>query len=770
MTPKHLHIWFLFLLFAPLLGAETADSSNSANWQFAQAGKVTVPKRSKTTVVRPQGVTPTNHPAAVITPAAANPPVPGASITAGVVKPVAVVTTNSLGQIVVAPTNALSATNLVSGLAKASEPPTLDYNFVGIPLDQLLDLYSKLVGRTLLRASQGASAIPGTMLITLKTQSRLTTNEAIAAFETVMGMNGITVIPIGEKFAKVVVEGGAGSAGGVIANSDSSQLPDSGKFVTQIVQLKYALAADIVPALQPFSKMSQASIIAIPSTQILILRDYVENVKRMLEMVEKIDIVSTMEIKPEVIAIKYALASEIASALGSLGGGTGTSVGKSSSGGLRSSGASSGMGANGAAGGYQGQQPGMNQPGMNAGQTGGMSGVGTAGRTSFQNNLQKIIHAAAGAGDFQLLGQTKIIADERTNSLLVFANDQDMQMIKDIIAKLDVVLAQVLIEAIILEVSLGDSRDVGISYLQKPKKVGSIEGVGGLNNLSSGVASLFGGGTNASSTAFGSSLGSLPGGFSYFAKLNNDLDVVLTAVAGDSRVNVLSRPRIQTSHNQEAVLFVGETVPYVTGTYFGGGINGGPSSQYQSREVGISLNVLPLINPEGLVVMDIAQNIEQLGKSVTIPGAGDVPSTTKRNASSKVAVRDRETIILGGFISNTKSKSNSGIPFLKDIPGLGVLFRSNSQHNDRVELIVLIRPTVLRTPEIASAFATTERENMSGVKQAELDLREDERLRNEKIEVQLRKEAAQKAKKAKSAAGKAPKAEFIDQNLAPDTK
>jgi type II secretory pathway component GspD/PulD (secretin) len=305
---------------------------------------------------------------------------------------------------------------------------------------------------------------------------------------------------------------------------------------------------------------------------------------------------------------------------------------------------------------------------------------------------------------------------------------------------------------------LGDQKELGVSYLQHPGRVGSVTGVGGVNNLSDANKSFFGGTSTTTSTdtnnpvaavtqAFGKNVGGLPGGFSYMANFNNDLDVVLTAVAGDSRVNVLSRPRIQTSHNQEADLFVGDTVPYVTGTYFSGGYGGGPSSQYQQREVGISLSVLPLINPDGLVVMQIQQNVEQLGKPVPIPGAGDVPSTTKRNATSTVAVRDRETIILGGFISNTKSQAHSGVPYLKDIPVLGALFRSSSKKNDRVELIVLIRPTVLPTPKDAALMAQFERNKMSGVKQAEIDLREDERVRWAAIEAQLKKDAAEKKKK-----------------------
>ena len=217
-------------------------------------------------------------------------------------------------------------------------------------------------------------------------------------------------------------------------------------------------------------------------------------------------------------------------------------------------------------------------------------------------------------------------------------------------------------------------------------------------------------------------------------------------MAGDSRINVLSRPRIQTSHAVQADLFIGNTVPYVTGTY-NYGYGSGPSSQYTQLEVGIHLQVLPLINPDGLVVMDIQADVEQLGPDVQIAGVGGVPTTTKRQAGAKVAVRNGETIILGGFISDSRSTAISGIPGLMNIPGLGNLFRSTSIENLRTELIMLMRPTVLPTPEIAAVVATEERNKLSGVKQAELEIRNEEARRNLKIEEDMARQAAREVRK-----------------------
>jgi general secretion pathway protein D len=254
----------------------------------------------------------------------------------------------------------------------------------------------------------------------------------------------------------------------------------------------------------------------------------------------------------------------------------------------------------------------------------------------------------------------------------------------------------------------------------------------------------------ASTITSGSTLANLPGGFSYFAKFGNDLNVVMEAVAGDSRINVLSRPRIQTSHAVPANLFIGNTVPYVTGTssYFGSG----PSSQYSQLQVGINLQVTPLINPDGLVVMDIDADVEQLGPSVNIIGVGAVPTTTKRTAGAKVAVLDGETIILGGFISDSRSTADSGIPGLKDIPWLGNLFKSRSVQNLRTELIMLMRPTVLANPEMAAIVATKERNKLAGVKQAELEIEHEQDARNAALEEEMLKDAETRAEKAKKAA------------------
>jgi len=338
----------------------------------------------------------------------------------------------------------------------------------------------------------------------------------------------------------------------------------------------------------------------------------------------------------------------------------------------------------------------------------------TAPGGTFSDRLRNIISKASSQTEMQILGQTKMIADERTNSLLVYASKDDMKTIKDIVAKLDVVLAQVLIEAVIIQVSLGENANLSFSYLQRRSQGNDyLNGVGAIKNgtlFDRNSFSSIGSGTNSV----------LPGGFSYVLGLGNDLDIAVNALAGSSRARVLQRPRIQTSHNEPAHIFVGESRPYPTGSYYGGGSFGGYSS-IQQIPIGVTLDVTPLINPDGLVVMDINQDVQSVNGSVTIANVGDVPITSQKNATAKVSVRDRDTIMLGGLIETQKTDNNSGVPVLKDIPLLGYFFRSTSSTDSRNELIVLIRPTVLPTPEVAAITAKSEKDHMPLIKHADAE-------------------------------------------------
>jgi general secretion pathway protein D len=195
-----------------------------------------------------------------------------------------------------------------------------------------------------------------------------------------------------------------------------------------------------------------------------------------------------------------------------------------------------------------------------------------------------------------------------------------------------------------------------------------------------------------------------------------------------------------TSHAKAASVFIGETVPYISSTYYGGGYNGGPSSSYQQMSVGIGLNVTPFINPDGLVVMTIDETIDDISGYTTVDG-NSVPNTTHRTLSDEIAVRDRETIVLGGFIKSSKTNNKTGMPILKDIPLLGMFFSSTTKSKERDELLVLMRPTVLKTPEMAAAHTAEEKRRLPGIRQAEAEDQAYEDKRAKQAEDALKQKA-----------------------------
>lgn len=596
------------------------------------------------------------------------------------------------------------------------------------PLDQVLEYYSELLNRTILQPA----TLPA-VEITLKSQTPLTRKEAIEAIDSVLALNDITTIPVGTKFIKIVPTANAMTEGAAFITNRVDQLPEAGQFITKVITLSNSLPSEVQQAISPLSK-NPAGILPFDDSGVLVIRDFAINVKRMLELIEQIDVKVPRNVDLEVIPIKYALASDLANVLGGFTSGSVQTA--TASGGSGNSGGST-FNSGGSAFGNSNNRLGSSRSGNNSfnntssfntgannsfrrfsANTTAAAPPSTAARpastdnANFANRLRQIVSRVRGGSggggedDVPLLGAVQIIADERTNSLLIFGTSEEREMVRTIIEKLDVVQAQVLIEAVILEVSLSDGDSMGVTATHLKNFGNNFAGRGGINN---GIDSI---------TSTNSFPGNLPSGFSYLTELGSQWDVAIEALASQSEVKVLSRPRIQTSHAESASIFVGNTVPFVTGTIVS--IQGTPQTQFQNQPVGISLNVLPLINSDGLVVMDIQQDIQQLGEDRIINGDA-VPTTTERNASARVAVRDGDTIMLGGFISSTKRESDSGVPWLKDIPLLGNLFKSQSRNEQRVELIVLIRPKVLPTPDIAATAAMEEKDSLYGIRKADLE-------------------------------------------------
>ncbi len=225
---------------------------------------------------------------------------------------------NPAGGITANPSSAPSPAPAAAGApppAAAAEPMVQpgEINFQGVDVDQVLDVYSRYVGRTLLRAG-----LPQVKIV-LTTETPLTQSEVIQALQGVLALNGIALINVGDKFVKAVPVAQAATEGAAFSDQSANQLPDVGQYVTHIVQLKYIKPSEMAPVLQQFANIPNG-VFPIDSNGILIIRDYAENVKRMLEFISKVDVVVPEEFVSEVIPIKYAMVDDIANALNSLGG------------------------------------------------------------------------------------------------------------------------------------------------------------------------------------------------------------------------------------------------------------------------------------------------------------------------------------------------------------------------------------------------------------------------------------------------------------------
>jgi general secretion pathway protein D len=600
-----------------------------------------------------------------------------------------------------------------------TSPPVI-LNFRNAPLEQIFDFYSQLTGRVVLYPTQLQTQA---ITVTTSPEIHLSPEEGVLAIEGALALNGVTLIPMGDRFIKAVPVAQSIMEGSPINQLDADDLPDAEQFITQVVQLKVATPSEIATVFASFSK-TPGGIVPIDSSMIIVLRDYASNIKRMLELIKRIDVQPESNYVLEVLPIKYGKVADFFQTMNALVSGSAAGAGLTAPRtttpptGSRSLGTSSrGLGTSGTGTSRYGSQT----------QTGLQRSIGTvqpqqvattpgAQGSTFQQRLQQIVNRAAGPDEIELLSDARIVPDERSNSLIVYANRQDMRMITNIVSKVDVLLAQVLIEGIVMAVVLSDEQQLGVSWLQHPRQFGSDSaGAGVINN---GLPFLSG------LTNFP---GSQPSGFSYFGKLNEDFEVSVRAFARDGNVRILQRPRVQTSHAVPGYFFSGSTVPYVTGFYDYGGIGGsfGSRSQVQQVEVGVRLEVVPYITPDGLVVLDIFQDISQLGEFVRIDN-NDVPTTTSRNAQATLSVRDGETIILGGYIEDSRSSGKSGVPVLKDIPLLGALFRSKSRNNSRTELILLMHVSILKNPDDAGRQTATEKARLPGISAAEKEFLEEE--------------------------------------------
>lgn len=805
----------LFLVSAIVLAGSHAAAQTAA--QPEPAGAVTAPQPPAIPAVPATATTPDNPPAvpAPITPPRSTPRLPP-----GLMRPSTAPAANApmqpppaspdAARTIVPPASASSTSDIASPESDAGGTRTnrlQQLKFNATPLETVLQYYSELTGRTLL-AAPGVSAT-----VTLRAQTRLTVAETIQAIKTVLAMNNIGLVDVGDKFVKVVPIASVQQEGLPIqTTSPDGQHPENENVISEIVSLKYidpgeaqkavtgllhgygkilvlerinslliadstinlnrikeilaqvdqpldikekmhirqirsakaselkakleeiiseekdkdgkatirrqresgAPGADTTPVIptipgiirakavvpvptgggvQPAAEVppeegkmirGNVRLIADDRTGILIIITRPENMVFFDNIITALDVPTAPDVAVRVVRLEYADAEDVASMLNALIGAASAPRSKDTTA----------------------------KPATTTGGTTGKPGETTpeAPKSSpLQEFLERQRQAATTPG---VPGKTKIgelasenikiLPDKRTNALIMMASKNDMATLMDILKGMDIMLSQVLIEAVILQVSLGDTLERGVDWVQR--SMIAYQKKGGTKDPIFAFSGGGGGGslTPKDATSLAATYAAGAGLTYYFTHFGLNLDAVVKWSSTDSRTKVLSSPVILTTDNKEAKIDVSQELYFYKGISYqsvGGTSNYQPIPNVESRKVGLSLTVKPKINQKKFVVMEISQKIENQAGTQPIEGQGNWPIVATREMTASVAVQSGETIILGGLVENNNTDARTKIPILGDIPILGIPFRSSSNDRQRKEIIVFITPYVLDTPD-----------------------------------------------------------------------
>jgi general secretion pathway protein D len=784
------------------------------------------------------------------------PPMPArSSPLAGVVRPNLAGTTNAAGargRPALQP--ALNAE--VVGDAEAKAP---ELKFESSPSDIVLQTFARETGRTLLIAPDAPKAT-----ISLRSQTPLNRREYLQAIQTVLRMNNIALLPVGDKFLKVV------PASTVLANAietdfqdpEGGPREDHGEIISQMVQLRYISIDEASKAIAPF-KRGEGQVQIFERTNSILLTDRTENVNRMMEIIRFLDQPRAVREEVNVRPIKYAKAANIKQRLEEIvaesqkataGKATPQAAGSGAPGirsvaplpvpapvpgviraGMPTLATSStpvnnpiveALMAEAERGVIRGKvqiladertnmlllitQPEnmkffdriinvldiettpdfqvsvlrleyadaeeiakllndlignvkAEQPKGMAGATTGGAAAGTAGESKgaeparsatladFAERMRTPAAAAAEPGKSKVgelsKDNIKILANKRTNAVILQASKSDTAAIRDIIRDMDIMLSQVLIETVVLDVSLNSSMETGIDWVQRMAKTGKLGG--DMNPLYYAGGGGGGSGVNPVNLLATGVTNLTSSGLQYFFSMPNlGVDAVIKASAADGRAKVLSSPVLLTQDNKEATIEATQLRYLFKGyTYLNsasGYSSGDKQANVDQRNVGLTVKVTPRINIKGMVSLKVDETFEDIGPDQEIDGQ-KWPTTQTRKLSADIAVKSGETVILGGLVRNEKKNSSTKIPLLGDIPFIGqYLFGSTSATEARSELLVFLTPYVLDTPDSMAAEARRRKDYLD-VKGMWTKGWSDSKLAEETIRQKMKREQAEHA-------------------------
>ena len=314
---------------------------------------------------------------------------------------------------------------------------------------------------------------------------------------------------------------------------------------------------------------------------------------------------------------------------------------------------------------------------------------------------------SSGGGSISNIGKVKIIADEANNSIIIVASAQDYDIVLPVITQLDVMPLQVLIDATVVSVTLTNELKYGISWYLSHNRIS-----GGEISVPPGSPTASSLSTAASSTAAAVATGGLSTLYTSGA-----IQALLNAQATTSNVNVISSPSLMVLNNQKAKINVGQQIPIQTGTTSIPTTSTGlaTANTIQYKDTGVTLEVTPRVNANGMVIMKLSQIVSK--PITTTTGVTTSATIDKKEINSSVAVQDGETIVLGGLIDESNDNSKNGMPWLYDMPVIGSLFSGTDNKKNKQELVVLITPRVVKSKQDSRVISAEFKRKLTGIYQ-----------------------------------------------------
>ncbi|WP_106804363.1 type II secretion system secretin GspD [Pseudomonas sp. S5D5] len=580
--------------------------------------------------------------------------------------------------------------------------------------------------------------------LTLVSEGQVPAHQAYDMLLAALRMQGFSVVDVGG-VAQVVPEADAKLLGGPIYSAGSSGMQ------TRTFRLQYENAVNLIPVLRPIVSPNNP-INAYPGNNSIVITDYAENLARVAQIINGIDTPSAID--TDVVMVQNGIAVDIAAMVSELletqgadqtqkisvigdprsnsiiirsGSPERTELARNliykldnaqsnpsnmhvvylrnaQAGKLAQSlrGLLTGESDTGVSDDARGKLSSMGGNGKNSPATGtAQNSSGTPTGSGVQSGYGQASGSTPGTGStpsdqdtaFSAGGVT-IQADATTNTLLISAPDPLYRNLREVIDMLDQRRAQVVIESLIVEVGEDDATEFGVQW--QAGNLGGKGGFGGVNLGGSGVNGKPASPTSIDVLPKGLNVGLVNGTVDIpgIGKVL-DLKVLARALKSKGGTNVLSTPNLLTLDNEAASIFVGQTIPFVTGSYVtgGGGTSNNPFQTVQREEVGLKLNVRPQISEGGTVKLDIYQEVSTVDARASVE-AGTV--TNKRAIDTSILLDDGQIMVLGGLLQDGYSQSNDAVPWLSDIPGLGALFRNEKRSVNKTNLMVFLRPYIIR--------------------------------------------------------------------------